>query len=80
MGANHQEHSSLVFWGLGNLIIQTLYKLFYITVHSSSIRLKSQNCVFVFFGNFENVGQGAIWREIMWGEVSSVIYSSMLWV
>lgn len=32
------------------------------------------------FVNFQNVGQAAIWREIMWGEVSSVIYSSMLWV
>lgn len=69
MGANCREDNSLLF-GKTNYI------------NSFSILLKTKNYVSVFlvFVNFQNVGQGAIWREIMLGEVSSIIHSSMLWV
>lgn len=50
-----------------------------LTLFQFHSRVKSLRLVFLFV-NFQNVGQGAIWREIMWGEMSSIIHGSMLWV
>lgn len=78
MGEHCQEDNSLLFWGVRKTNYTNSSSVLLLTLLQFNLRVKI-DCFF-FLGNFQIVGQCAIWREIMWGEVSSVIYSSTLWV
>ncbi len=82
MGANCREDNSLLFWGSGKTNYTNSTSIILLNLFQFYSRVKKYVSFlgFFLFVNFQNVGQCSIWREIMWGEVSSIIHSSMLWV
>lgn len=76
MGANCRRIIACCFGGQGKLIIETPLYSFSILLN----RKKYLSGCFFKFVSSQSVGQGAIWRQIMWGEMSSIIHTGKLWV